>query len=170
MLRTIFPSTLLLALLVTSGCKKDKAAATLPVDDQIADSSGGDRTAAPVTKDESEDVLAAGASDASLTSVVFFEFDSSSLSEDGRAALAANAEWLLQDPTRKLTIEGHTDEAGTTEYNLALGERRARVAQDYLLRLGVDPERIAILTYGEERPAGEQDSENRRAMFVADRN
>jgi peptidoglycan-associated lipoprotein len=169
MLRTIFPSTLLLALLLT-GCKKDKPSATLPVDQPIADTSGGDRDTKPAPQDETDDALPAPSSNPSLTSAIFFEFDSSSLSEDGRAALTANAEWLLQDPTRKLVIEGHTDEAGTDEYNLALGDRRARVAQDYLVRLGVDPDRVSIVTYGEERPAGETDSENRRAMFVSERN
>ena len=167
MLRTIFPSTLLLALLVTSGCKKDKPSATLPVDQPIADTSGGDRGEAKPAADATQEVPEPR-TDASLTSAIFFEFDSSSLSEDGRAALAANAEWLLQDPTRKLTIEGHTDEAGTDEYNLALGERRARAAQDYLLRMGVDPDRVQIVTYGEMKLAGAEDSENRRAMFVTD--
>ncbi len=166
MLRTIFPSTLFLALLVT-GCKKDKPAATLPSEQPIADSSGGDRAVSAAPADAADDERPTRPGDPSLTEVVFFEFDSAQLSEDGRNALAANAEWLLQDPTRTLVIEGHTDEAGTDEYNLALGERRARAAQDYLLRMGVPAERVEFVTYGEMKPAGAEDSENRRAVFVS---
>lgn len=105
--------------------------------------------------------------EAELAPVVYFEFDSSTLSESARAELQANAEWLQADPRRRLTIEGHTDEVGTTEYNLGLSERRARAAKDYLVRLGIAASRIELLPLGEEKPASSEDSENRRAMFVA---
>ena len=106
---------------------------------------------------------------ASLEDVVYFEFDSSDLDDSARASLEENAKWMKEDPSRVITIEGHTDEAGTTDYNLALGERRARITKDYLVRLGVDGNRVQIITYGEERPAGSEDSLNRRSVFVATR-
>jgi peptidoglycan-associated lipoprotein len=109
----------------------------------------------------------AGVDPASLKNVIYFEFDKSELSEESRQILANNAEWLKQDSVRKLTIEGHTDEVGTPEYNLGLGERRAHAARDYLIALGVGEDRVQIITYGEEKPASEEDSLNRRSMFIA---
>ncbi len=106
---------------------------------------------------------------ASLKEVVYFGHDSSDLDESARTGLQNNADWMGEDASRVLTIEGHTSEVGTTDYNLALGERRARVTKDYLVRLGVDAKRVQIITYGEERPASGEDSENRRSVFVATR-
>ncbi len=166
MLRTIFPTTLFLALTL-AGCKKDKPATTLPAE-SVAETGGGDHQVASAPSTGTEDELPTAAQP-DLTEVIFFEFDSSNLSDDGRTALSANAEWLLADPTRTLVIEGHTDETGTDEYNLALGERRARAAQDYLVRMGVAPERVSVVTYGEMKPAGSEDSENRRAVFVSEK-
>lgn len=103
----------------------------------------------------------------SLHDVIYFEFDSAVLSDESRAALNENATWLQEDPTRTLTIEGHTDEVGTSEYNLALGQRRAQAAKEYLVRLGIAADRVEIITFGEERPASSVDSENRRSVFVA---
>lgn len=105
--------------------------------------------------------------DPSLQDVIYFAFDSAELDEASRSKLNENAEWLKKDPVRTLTIEGHTDEVGTPEYNLGLGERRARATKDYLVRLGVAEKRVSIITYGEERPAGTEDSQNRRSMFIA---
>jgi peptidoglycan-associated lipoprotein len=169
--QSILPSTLLIALVATSltgaGCKsKSKPAATTPAESETDGASPGPSGAEAKPDSTGGDQPLAG-NDPSLTGVVFFEFDSSTLTEAGRAALEGNAEWLKQDAKRTLTIEGHTDEAGTAEYNLALGERRARAAQDYLLRLGVEPERVRVLTFGEEKPAGTDDSENRRAVFIS---
>lgn len=168
---TILPSTLLIAIVATgltgAGCgKKSKPATTLPAEAESEKASPGpDGAEAKSDTVESDQPLAGP--DASLTGVVFFEFDSSTLTEAGRDALEGNAEWLREDAKRTLTIEGHTDEAGTDEYNLALGERRARAAQEYLVRLGVEPDRVRILTFGEEKPAGSEDAENRRAVFVS---
>jgi len=108
-----------------------------------------------------------GAKDPNLQEIVYFEFDSSQLDEAARAKLEENAEWLKKDPARTLTIEGHTDEVGTPEYNLGLGERRAQTSRDYLLKLGVDAKRVSIITFGEEKPAGTEDSKNRRSVFIA---
>jgi peptidoglycan-associated lipoprotein len=108
-----------------------------------------------------------GATDPNLNDVVYFAFDSSELDEESRKKLTENANWLKKDPARTLTIEGHTDEVGTPEYNLGLGERRARTTKDYLVRLGIQEKRVSIITYGEERPAGSEDTKNRRSMFIA---
>lgn len=104
---------------------------------------------------------------AGLQDVIYFAFDSSDLDEAARTKLNENAEWLKADPSRTLTIEGHTDEVGTPEYNLGLGERRARATKDYLVRLGIEEKRVSIITYGEERPASTEDTQNRRSVFVA---
>lgn len=101
-----------------------------------------------------------------LAEVIYFEFDSSTLSDRARSQLQQNAEWLRADSSRRITIEGHTDEVGTPEYNLALGERRAQSAERYLIQLGIDESRIEIVTFGEERPASDADAENRRSVFV----
>lgn len=105
-----------------------------------------------------------------LGDVIYFEFDSADLLGTARSTLEQNAEWLEADAKRTLTIEGHTDEVGTPEYNLGLGERRARAAKDYLVRLGIDAKRISIITYGEEKPASPEDEKNRRSVFVATKN
>ncbi|WP_449258637.1 peptidoglycan-associated lipoprotein Pal [Chlorobium limicola] len=102
---------------------------------------------------------------------VFFEFDSSLLSADAQETLSKNAAWLKQNPRTKVTIEGHCDAVGTSEYNMALGERRADAAGEYLKRLGVEASRMNTVSYGEERPfstgTSEEDyAQNRRAHFV----
>ncbi|MFY9399096.1 MAG: peptidoglycan-associated lipoprotein Pal [Desulfomonilia bacterium] len=102
--------------------------------------------------------------------MIFFDFDKYSLSADARRVLAEKASFLNEHPNLNVRIEGHCDERGTREYNLALGERRAKSAQDYLVFLGINPERISIVSYGEERPlepgSGEAAwAKNRRAEF-----
>jgi peptidoglycan-associated lipoprotein len=102
---------------------------------------------------------------------VFFAFDSSTLDDDGRATLDRQAAWLQQFREISVTIEGHTDERGTREYNLALGERRATAARNYLVALGVDSNRMLAISYGEERPVDPGNDEtayrqNRRAVTV----
>ena len=102
---------------------------------------------------------------------VFFELDSSEVSPEGQAVLNANAATLKQYPTWSVTIEGHCDERGTPEYNLALGERRAIAARAYLVALGIPADRLRTVSYGKEFPfdAGHEEgswSKNRRAHFV----
>jgi len=82
----------------------------------------------------------------------FFAYDDSTLSSDAQAALQSSANWLKQNAQYNLLIEGHCDERGTEQYNLALGDRRAQTAKDYLAALGVDTSRIRTVSYGEERP------------------
>ena len=102
---------------------------------------------------------------------IFFDFDMSNIRDDQRAALDGNLTWLKAYATAKIIIEGHADERGTNEYNLALGERRAKATSDYLVAAGVGAGRISIVSYGEERPfvLGHDESAwkwNRRAHFV----
>ena len=102
---------------------------------------------------------------------VFFAYDSSELDPAGRSSLDVNAEILRRYGTWVITIEGHSDERGTAEYNLALGERRALVAREFLLTLGLGADRLGTVSYGKEFPfdPGHNDaawSRNRRAHFV----
>lgn len=104
-------------------------------------------------------------------SPVFFGVDSSELDDVGRSVVAANAETLRMYPTWTVTIEGHCDERGTAEYNLALGERRAVAAKTYLVSLGIAADRVQTVSYGKEYPfdAGHDDrawGQNRRGHFV----
>jgi peptidoglycan-associated lipoprotein len=101
----------------------------------------------------------------------YFGFDESTLNSQAQAALQASATWLKQNGTYGLLIEGHCDERGTEQYNLALGDRRANIAREYLATLGVDASRIRTVSYGEERPfdAAHDESawaKNRRAHLV----
>lgn len=102
---------------------------------------------------------------------VFFKFDSSALSEQSKKVLDETANWLKNNKDINILIEGHCDERGTREYNLALGQRRADAAKKYIVSKGIDPIRIKIISYGKERPAvvgkGEAIwSKNRRSVIV----
>jgi peptidoglycan-associated lipoprotein len=106
-----------------------------------------------------------------LVRPVFFAYDRSELSAEARATLEENSRWFRRYPGARIIIEGHCDERGTEEYNLALGDRRAQAARDYLVQLGIDPLRIETISYGEERPFALGSNEtawaqNRRAHFV----
>lgn len=99
---------------------------------------------------------------------VYFEYDKSTLSPEARDALKQDAQWMQQNQQCNLLVEGHADERGTTEYNLALGQERATVVRTYLVYLGVPAQRIGTISYGKERPAvtGETETswaKNRRA-------
>ncbi len=102
---------------------------------------------------------------------IYFDFDKYNLTEDALGALKKNVEVMKQDPNINITIEGNCDERGTVEYNLALGERRAKSARDYLISSGIKSNRISIISYGKERPKamGHDESswgQNRRDDFV----
>jgi len=104
---------------------------------------------------------------------VFFETDSSALTPQARATLDRQAQWLTQYPRYTFTVEGHADERGTREYNLALGARRATAARDYLIARGIAANRMRTISYGKERPVAVCDdiscwSQNRRAGTVLD--
>ncbi len=102
---------------------------------------------------------------------IHFNFDKSDIRKDDAPILEASARWLKDNPNQLLLIEGHCDERGTTEYNLALGERRAKSAMNFLVARGVAADRITTVSYGEERPLCTEHTEacwarNRRAMFL----
>ena len=101
----------------------------------------------------------------------YFDYDMYNIRADQRDTVEALAAWLDTNPSVTLSIEGHCDERGTREYNLALGERRANSVRDYLVALGINPARLSTVSFGEERPAvlGSNDSawaQNRRGVFV----
>ena len=101
---------------------------------------------------------------------VYFDYDQSEIRADQRAKLQANAQYLRENQHLRVLVGGHADERGTREYNMALGEQRASSTMQYLVALGIPPERIEIISYGEEQPAmtGESESsyaQNRRAEF-----
>jgi peptidoglycan-associated lipoprotein len=102
---------------------------------------------------------------------VFFDFDKSDLKPEARRTIERWAAFLRKYPNLTVTIEGHCDERGTREYNLALGERRANAARNFLVSLGIEARRVATISYGKERPAvvGSNEaawSQNRRAVMV----
>ncbi len=125
---------------------------------------------APKTVDQSGSKASAAVAN---FETVYFDFDKSDLRQDARTVLSKNAELMLKVNTgAKVTIEGHCDERGSAEYNLALGERRAKSAMQYLLTLGVPADRLSTVSYGKEKPAVQGSDEaawakNRRAEFVA---
>ena len=101
---------------------------------------------------------------------IYFDFDKFDLTGEAIAQLDQNGKWLKQHPSVKVIIEGHCDERGTEEYNLALGERRANAAKSYLVRLGIAASRMMVVSYGESRPLDPRSGEaawarNRRAHF-----
>jgi len=167
--RTIGLLATALVLTTTAGCGGRNR--TLPPDPPSA-STPGDQfgtegsTPGAVTPGSRADFLQSVPSDR-----VFFGFDSFSLDAQARSTLDSQAQWLVANPNVRVTIEGHADERGTREYNLALGDRRANAARDYLQSRGVDPGRMTTLSWGKERPAVEGSTEyawsqNRRAVTV----
>jgi len=102
---------------------------------------------------------------------IYFAFDDFSLSEQSKKMLVENAAWIMNNTQKKIVIEGHCDERGTEEYNIALGERRSNSSKRYLINLGVKTNQLSTISYGEERPADPGHNEeawakNRRAEFV----
>lgn len=122
-------------------------------------------------KQAEEQARVAAAKTRFLHQHIHFEFDSAELTDTAKDLLREKAGWLKANTDRQVIIEGHCDERGTTEYNLALGERRASAAKQYLQDLGVGAFRLTTVSYGEERPLdpGQNEaaySKNRRAQFV----
>jgi len=113
------------------------------------------------------------AGEGSILKDVNFDYDSSALSGEASKTLSSHAQWLGQNKSSKVVIEGHCDERGTVDYNLALGERRAKSVFDYLKGVGVSQSRMSTQSYGEELPLDPRHSEvawakNRRAHFVVE--
>lgn len=102
---------------------------------------------------------------------IHFAYDSFELASEARETLHANSDWLKSNSQAKVEVEGHCDERGTSEYNLALGAKRAKAARDYLVSLGISPERLSTISYGEEVPLCHESTEscwaqNRRSHFL----
>ena len=153
------------------------ACETAPESSGNAQSSGGSSTTSSSSGSSMAAVqIPAGSQEDLVVNVgdrVFFGFDSSDLTAESRAALEKQAAWMKKFGGVRVVLEGHCDERGTREYNLALGERRANAAKDYLVALGINPARVKTISYGKERPAalGHNESawaQNRRSVRVVD--
>jgi peptidoglycan-associated lipoprotein len=135
---------------------------------QQADAKGAAETAQDTTKSESVPSHVGMAAMANI----YFDFDQFTLTAESRTTLTNNAKYLKDHGDIKVVIEGHCDERGSDEYNLALGESRALAAKNYLVSLGIGANRLSVISYGEERPAAMGSNEeawakNRRAEFKA---
>lgn len=176
-----FCSILLSALLALAGCSSSTTAT--PEASSAAASKGPaeskkqltSATTDPTSQSSSLDALQRGESTATPASSplkeIYFDFDRYDLRADARDTLKANAAWLKANPAGQVQIEGHADERGTNEYNLALGARRAQSVKDYLVTLGTAANRLSTISYGEEIPACREQTEgcwqrNRRARFI----
>ena len=181
---------ILVTAVVVDGCARRRAATPQPAPPTTATKGGGPpavTTPPPAPPQRVEDRLPVppqpigedSVSNRSLDDLnrdsplkpVFFGLDSADVDDAGRAAASANAEVLRRYPTWVITIEGHCDERGTAEYNLALGERRATAVKTYLASLGISPDRVRIVSYGKEFPFNpghteEAWAQNRRGHFV----
>jgi len=162
------------ALSLTAGCAHRRTADRLPpeplsaantetANDGMGNEGGANGQALPGSR---ADFLHAVPADR-----ILFDFDSYSVDAEGRRILDAQAAWLGSNPNVRVTLEGHADERGTREYNLALGDRRANAARDYLQSRGVAAGRMQTISWGKERPANEGHDEtawaqNRRAVTV----
>lgn len=171
-----------LSLTLLPGCsrKKAKTAPQAPLQEEVsaAPAPAPEPAPAPAPAPEPMDPLEGDLASVNeylrsqgLLGDVYYAYDSSDLSPEARQRLAANARFFNEHPVFEALIEGHCDERGTPEYNLALGERRASSARSYLASLGVDGARLRTITYGEERPVCTESeeacwSQNRRAHFL----
>ncbi len=154
-----------LVLTISCGSKK-KAADAGPV----GGVEGGTMDPAIGSSDMSMDSLGSDSGKISGLGSVNFDYDSSTLTTEARRQLAENADWIKGNKNT-VQVEGHCDSRGSVEYNLALGERRAKAVKTYLTSLGVESKRMTIISYGEEKPIASGDTEeahakNRRANFV----
>jgi len=160
-------ATILLAgALAVAGCKSKPPKELPPEPGAPATSTDTGQMGAAVPGSQADFVQVMAGSD-----TIYFNLDQYDVDAQDQAALARQAQWLARYPAKRATIEGHADERGTREYNLALGERRANAAKNYLISLGVDPSRLSTISYGKERPialgSDEQSwAQNRRAVTV----
>jgi peptidoglycan-associated lipoprotein len=167
------------ALVVSSGCKKKAPTTTQDARPPVTAKPSTDTQVAPppsstTSRDVTSDVIKLPLEELNKKGYLtdaYFDYDQSDLREDARTALASDAEWLKKYPTVQILIEGYCDERGTGNYNLALGDRRANAAKEYLVSLGIDGSRIKTVSYGEERPFCTESNEgcwqqNRRAHLV----
>lgn len=157
----------LLSLIVAVGCASRKQVSTPvpePTEPPVTE------TAPPPSTDTAPPASDEGTSTALQDA--YFDFDDASLRDDAKNALEGNAKYMERNSGMAVVVEGHCDERGSVEYNIALGEKRARAAKDFLVSYGVTASRITTISYGKERPFDPGHSEeawakNRRAHFVA---
>ncbi|OWQ92441.1 peptidoglycan-associated lipoprotein [Sphingopyxis witflariensis] len=154
-----------ITMFAVGACAK-KAPEVLPPAPEGTGSDTGTDTGTGVVPGSQEDFVANVAADR-----VFFGFDQYNVDAEDQATLQSQAQWLQRNPAVRVTLEGHADERGTRDYNIALGERRANAAKNYLSSIGIDPNRIQVISYGKERPAElgsteEAYAKNRRAVTV----
>lgn len=167
MSRKIVTASLLAASLMLGACasKAPKDLPPVPGTGSTTTTPPPAAQAGPVPGSQ-EDFLASVMSD-----TILFETDRYNVDAPDQGILQSQAQWLARYPDKRVTVEGHADERGTRDYNLALGERRANAAKNYLVSVGVDPTRITTVSYGKERPAAlgsdeESWARNRRAVTV----
>jgi peptidoglycan-associated lipoprotein len=157
-------------LTIFSGCSENK---TVVKDGSAREQQASSTQSAATTttnQEQSAKVEAAATAEATIKDITF-DFDKSNIRPDAREILKANADVFLKNGNSKIVIEGNCDERGTAEYNMALGERRAREAKKYLVNLGIKESRMKTISYGKERPldAGHDEeawAKNRRAHFA----
>ncbi len=154
------------AFLALSACAKQRTEIPPAPIGTVGDTGGGNSGSGRAVPGSQEDFVASVAADR-----VFFDTDRFDIDAEDQATLRSQAQWLARYPNVRVTVEGHCDERGTRDYNLALGERRANAAKNYLASLGVDAARISTISYGKERPDAVGSDEaswarNRRAVSV----
>ena len=184
--KALLQLALLLAatLLLASGCAKKPAATTTAIPETTVSEDMGQDMIQTEGLDEmalSETAIEESASEYGVTTAavsalqnISFEFDQYTLSAEAQDLLVSNAAYMQANPELKIRIEGYCDERGSDEYNLALGQRRALAAKNFLVSLGTDPQLLSVISYGEELPLDPTSSEeayalNRRAEFKAER-
>ena len=157
-------------MIAVAGCAKNRPPADVPdpggYTDPNAGSSGGSGVGTAAVPGSQADFVASVQSD-----TIYFDTNLSNIDDADRPILTSQAQWLQRYPNVRVTVEGHADERGTREYNIALGERRALAARNYLVSLGIDANRITVISYGKERPVALGSDEaswarNRRAVTV----
>lgn len=167
--KSVFVAVCLMLVLSVASCTKPKRA------DGEGGAEGADmsESASPVLADKDIGMDAQGSDSGNISGLetIYFDYDKAALTGAAKATLKENAAWMKANPNLTLQIEGHTDSRGSTEYNLSLGERRAKSVRTYLEGLGVESRRLTVLSYGEEKPLAQGDTEtayskNRRANFV----
>jgi len=166
-----------LSFVFMAGCAKKevvKEETLMAQDERAAEAQAAEKEVLPQEQEEAQTTLEEKErllQEAAAFADVYFEFDKYDLNTEARETLRQHADWLVNNTEFEVILEGHCDERGTREYNLALGERRSESVRDYLLNLGIDTGRLTTISYGEELPldpahAEEAWAKNRRVHFV----
>jgi peptidoglycan-associated lipoprotein len=164
-------------LVLAAACSKKPAAKTEPEPTPTPETTPAVVSVAPTPRPQPTPAATPSVLSEPLTKLsgylnpVLFDLDKADIRPDAKDVLGANAEFLRKYPTIKVTVEGHCDERGTREYNMALAQRRASAAKEYLISLGIDASRLTLVSYGKERPFCTEHDEtcwqkNRRAQFT----